>query len=332
MSAGARFSFSRWAGLALAGLSLAALGLPLLGRWLWLADLFTHFVLQYAVVALCCALGFWLADRRRLAAWALAIFLVEAIRLVPLWSPSHAEAGPADPVRLTVLQFNVNYHNRAYARTLDWITRQNPDVVVLVEVTDEWRAALDALDERYGARLISPDRKGRGIAVLSRVPSSTLRLEWIDAPWSPTIVLTASPSPDSAPVTLYAAHLASPSTPSDAAARNRELADLGRRAAADPSRHTIIAGDLNVTRWSPWFEALTASTGLRDGQEGFGLQTTWPSPIGRWFGIAIDHTLVSSSIRVVSRTVGPDLGSDHYPVVTTVELPTRRSVAEPPHL
>ena len=243
MSAGTRFVFSRWAGLALAGLSLAALGLPLLGRWLWFADLFTHFVLQYAIVALCCALGFWLADRRKLAAWALAIFLIQAVRLAPYWAPSHAEAGPAETVRLTVLQFNVNYHNREYARALDWMIRQDADVVVLVEVTDEWSVALETLDERYGARLISPDPNEQGrIAVFSRVPSSTLRLEWIGDPWPPTIVLTASPSPDSAPLTLYAAHLTSPTTPGDAAARNRELADLGRRAAADPSRHTIKIG------------------------------------------------------------------------------------------
>jgi endonuclease/exonuclease/phosphatase (EEP) superfamily protein YafD len=298
---------------------------------LWFAELFTHFVLQYAIVALCCALGFWLANRRKLAAWALAIFIVETIRLVPLWAPLPAEAGSVAPVRLTVLQYNVNYHNREYARVLDWITRQDPDVVVLVEVTEEWSSALDALDERYGARLISPDPDGRGIAILSRVSSSTLRPEWIGDPRSPTIVLTASPSPDSAPVTLYAAHLTSPTTPSDAAARNRDLVTLGRRAAADPSRHTIIAGDLNVTRWSPWFEVLTDPAGLRDGGEGLGLQTTWPSPIGRWFGIGIDHTLVSSSIRVVGRTVGPSLGSDHYPVVTTVELPARSSSSPIPH-
>ena len=331
MIAGTWFASLRWAELALAGLSLAALGFPVLGRRLWLAELFSHFVLQYAIVAVCCALGFWLVDRRRLAAWALAIFLVEAIRLVPLWTPSPAEARPADPVRLTVLQYNVNYQNREYARALEWITRQDPDVLVLVEVTDEWRVALKALDERYGVRLISPDPDGRGSAILSRVPSSTLRLEWIGTPWSPTIVLTASPSPDSAPVTLYAAHLTSPTTPSDAAARNRELVTLGRRAAADPSRHTIIAGDLNVTRWSPWFEVLTDPAGLRDGGEGLGLQTTWPSPIGRWFGIGIDHTLVSSLIRVVNRTVGPNLGSDHYPVVTTVELPARPPSTPIPH-
>ncbi len=313
------------------GLSLAALGLPFLGRWFWFADLFSHFVLQYAVVALCGALSFWLGNRRRLAAWALAIFLVEAIRLTPLWAPSHAEAGSPDPARLTILQYNVNYHNPESARALDWITRQNPDVVILLEVTDHWRVAFDALGERYSVRLIRPHPKGHGIAVFSRLPASTLRLEWMGDPWYPMVVLTASPSPDSPPVTLYAAHLASPSTPGDAAVRNRELMNLGRRAATDPSAQTIIAGDLNITRWSPWFEVLTTPAGLRDGQEGFGLQNTWPSPIGRWFGIAIDHTLLSSSLRVVSRTVGPYLGSDHYPVVTTVELPARLASTPPSH-
>jgi endonuclease/exonuclease/phosphatase (EEP) superfamily protein YafD len=42
--------------------------------------------------------------------------------------------------------------------------------------------------------------------------------------------------------------------------------------------------------------------------------------LGRWFALPIDHTLVSPGVRVVQREVGPDLGSDHRPVTTTIEF------------
>jgi endonuclease/exonuclease/phosphatase family metal-dependent hydrolase len=59
--------------------------------------------------------------------------------------------------------------------------------------------------------------------------------------------------------------------------------------------------------------------GLRDSREGFGLQNSWPA-YWPWLSITIDHCLVSRDIRLIDRKVGPDIGSDHYPVLVEVGI------------
>jgi endonuclease/exonuclease/phosphatase (EEP) superfamily protein YafD len=59
--------------------------------------------------------------------------------------------------------------------------------------------------------------------------------------------------------------------------------------------------------------------GLRDSALGFGLHPTW---LSRWLplGIPIDQILHSDAIAVLDRRVGPDVGSDHFPVTADIAL------------
>jgi len=80
---------------------------------------------------------------------------------------------------------------------------------------------------------------------------------------------------------------------------------------------------MNGTPWSPFFKDFLLSSGLRDSREGFRLQPTWPT----WFPpawIPIDHALVSSSVVVHDRRVGPNVGSDHYPVIIDFSISAKR--------
>jgi endonuclease/exonuclease/phosphatase (EEP) superfamily protein YafD len=87
----------------------------------------------------------------------------------------------------------------------------------------------------------------------------------------------------------------------------------------------ILLGDLNTTAWSHAFQKLVKQMDLKDSRKGYGLQITWPSmmPI---LGITIDHCLISDTISVLDHKIGPNIGSDHYPVY--VEVGMEASVAE----
>jgi endonuclease/exonuclease/phosphatase (EEP) superfamily protein YafD len=75
-----------------------------------------------------------------------------------------------------------------------------------------------------------------------------------------------------------------------------------------------LAADFNITPWSPVFADILEGSGLRDSSLGFGVAPTWLSrPL--FFGLPIDHILVSPDIKVKNRHVGPDVGSDHFPVI-----------------
>lgn len=83
---------------------------------------------------------------------------------------------------------------------------------------------------------------------------------------------------------------------------------------------TVLVGDFNCGPWSKSFAELLKS-GLKDSEQGFGPQPSWPARIGRVVEkvaipplVPIDHVLVSDDIRVVSRSSGPAIGADHLPV------------------
>lgn len=306
-------------GIFLIGLIFAALIFPWLGRWVWWAELFSHFVPQYAVLALVLGIVYSVRHRPWLAGVALTICVIEMLRWAPLWLPNVPESA-AGGRRLTILQLNVNAYHSNPQRVVEWVMAQDADVAVLVEVPPTWRSFLAPVAARYPSTLMKLPAKGTGIAVFSRRASS-LRIVSVGDPWCPAVVLTLPLSPGGGRLAVYATHLASPMGPADAEARNRQLTALGRRVASDPSARKIVVGDLNVTRWSPWFREVVAPAGLRDAQEGFGSRSTWPTVLTPWVGVAIDHTLISAGIEVIRRTVGPDLGSDHLPVVTIMAFP-----------
>ena len=312
---GRRLGAGGWAVVGLA----VSVALPWLGRWFWWAELSAHFVAQYAVAAFVAALVLAGRNRPVLAAAALVVFIVQVVRLAPLWTPPDPRP-LLDAEQLTITQVNVNFKHRDPRQVIEWVLEQDPDVAVLIEVTRAWTEPMAPLRARYpkAAVGISPD--GSGIAVFTKDPASVLRLESLVDRWCPAIVLDLPRPSGPSPLAMLATHLRSPVTPGDARVRNRQWAALARRIASEPALNKVVVGDLNVSRWSPWFSDLATAGGVRDGQEGFGFAASWPSALGRWLGIPIDQTLVSSGIRVVQRTVGPNLGSDHLPVTTTIEF------------
>ena len=70
-------------------------------------------------------------------------------------------------------------------------------------------------------------------------------------------------------------------------------------------------------RW--YAPARPKGTGLRDSSRGMGLQPTWPADIPLLW-IPIDHCLYSDGIEIRGRRTGPDVGSDHFPLIVDFEL------------
>jgi endonuclease/exonuclease/phosphatase (EEP) superfamily protein YafD len=79
----------------------------------------------------------------------------------------------------------------------------------------------------------------------------------------------------------------------------------------------IIAGDLNVSMWSPFYRSLIKRSGLHNARQGFGILPTQSgiSPQFAIFSAPIDHCLVSSDIQVKNFRLGRHIGSDHLPII-----------------
>jgi endonuclease/exonuclease/phosphatase (EEP) superfamily protein YafD len=89
-----------------------------------------------------------------------------------------------------------------------------------------------------------------------------------------------------------------------------------------------VIGDFNVTAWSTYFRELVDQGDFANSQHGFALWPTWHAGLPLVMRIPIDQCLHSRDLATVARQVGPDVGSDHLPLLVNLRL--RSSHARPP--
>jgi endonuclease/exonuclease/phosphatase (EEP) superfamily protein YafD len=284
----------------------------LVARWDWRADLITHFQVPALVLTLVAAGS--LAWRHRRAA--IVFGLLAAVQAAPLVRYQGANPIPPDPrspARLRILMANVLYKNPDRRSLVRLIRRERPDIVALVELSDDWLADLADVRQDYPYRLEAP-AGGQGLSLWFREPPRSLDgPERLTPEGWPLLHATF----DFAGRTrhLWLVHPASPTQSAGQRPAARELAALAVRVGrTDGSR--IVVGDLNRTSGSPHFADFLRVSGLRDTRLGFGLQPSWPS----WspYRIAIDHAFLSPDLAAADRRLGPDIGSDHLPLLLDV--------------
>jgi endonuclease/exonuclease/phosphatase (EEP) superfamily protein YafD len=270
------------------------------GSWAWLLDLAVHWQGLYAAAWVPVVILVGWRDRR---GWMLGL-----LALLPWWTaaPRLTTADAmADAARFTVVSANVHFDTTSPAALQDWLRQAPADVLVLLEVSPAYAAALAAWPD-YPQRVIEAADNPFGIAVLSRHPFAESQVVR-DARGIASIAV-AIDTPQGC-VALRAVHPMPPISPDDKATRDRFLAATAAALAAGgwPS---LMAGDFNATPWSSAFAALTA-TGW---QRAAGLAPTWPVAGRGAIGIPIDQVVVSRHWRRIDSGRGPDLGSDHFPL------------------
>jgi endonuclease/exonuclease/phosphatase (EEP) superfamily protein YafD len=276
-------------------------------------ELFAHFRLQYLVAA--ATLGILLfAVRSR--SWAIGMLLIGAVNAAPVlpWYQPGA-AVPTGGTTLKLLLANLYSANPHPERLLRLVDAEQPDLIFLQEMTGHAAHALSPLQERYpfGTTIARDDNFG--IAVFSR---SDIRVR---SPASPPFgfpTLVVEQVIDGRTVTLVSTHPMPPLGATRYESRNRQLAHAAAllNQAAGPR---LLIGDLNTTMWGEHYRQLVDATGLQDAREGFGVLPSWPQP-WRPAMIPIDHCLVSPEFAVADLRTGPDIGSDHLPLIAELVL------------
>ncbi len=276
------------------------------GALAWLIDLASHWQwLFLAGLVVFAGLASW-RDKR----WTV---LLLALPLPWLTASARAPAGDPQAPVFTLASANVNLHSRDTGALAAWLARVQPDAVVLLEVSPAYATGLRVLSDYPFQRIVAQDSPF-GIALLSRYPLQHARVIE-DAQGIAHIEAQLQWQGQS--VEVVALHPMPPLSPHYHSARNAKLRAFASQAAAS-DRPMVLAGDLNATPWSSAFSGL-AQLGLRRAS---GLAATWPAALHGWTGIPIDQVLVSRHWAVVASEVGPQLGSDHLPVLARLVLRT----------
>ena len=149
-----------------------------------------------------------------------------------------------------------------------------------------------------------------GIGLFSKIPPNSMTVQYFGEVDVPSILASLSIKNKSLDVLFT--HPVPPVSQSYFNWRNEQLSEIASLR-SQFNENLVVVGDLNTTSWSHHFKDFIEKMKLRDSREGYGLQISWPAMFP-FLGITIDHCLVSRNILVLNRKIGPDIGSDHYPV------------------
>ena len=255
-------------------------------------------------------------------AWFMAGLLASIVSLfltlqyLPGFSGISAQAatGSARVDELRVVQANIYYKNANTSRMSKVIAAARPDVILLQEVTRISEGILSDFATSHPHQ-VHCHREGIGsVAILSRFPlGGGQRQECL---WTLGFA-RAEITVNGKTVDFASFHSRWPWPFS----QPRQLAALGEE--FDRLQHPLIlAGDFNAAPWSSAVQLTAERTGTKVAP---GLYATWNLQVAflrRLLGplLPIDHIMISSDLRYLSREVLADGGSDHYPVLTRIQL------------
>ena len=80
-------------------------------------------------------------------------------------------------------------------------------------------------------------------------------------------------------------------------------------------KNLIVVGDFNMTNISKRFINFLEETDLYTYTSYKNPTFTWPAYLPSFLGIQIDHVLFSENIKMVSKKISKNLGSDHRALI-----------------
>lgn len=297
----------------LAALCVASL-LAVMSPLGWPFELFVHFRPQYMVASILVAMLLAGLGRWRPAALALTLAALHAWPVVPS-SQAGAARVACDGPALTVATVNLWFRNPDPDAFVSWLASGPADLVVLQEVTDEWASALVRLSDEYPHQWLLPRQDAYGIGVISRYALSAASVD-LAGDGLPSLAGTVEIG--NGRLRFIGLHTRWPLLPGLARSRDASLFNAADHVRADDTP-AVLLGDLNLSPHAPRYEQLLDRGGLQDVFPRRAWHPTWMA--GFWpLALRIDHVLVSSGLCVEAASVGPDVGSDHRPVISRLKL------------
>lgn len=274
----------------------------------WLLEAFAHWQWVYLILGLVCLLVLTIYAR----VW---VSIIPALVVAGSFFASSevlpsAQALTGQEPTLTVVSANLNFTLTEFDEISRWLLTEKPDLAFFQEYTEQAQQAFatQALREQYPYRVEVPQYDQFGLAILSRFPITDVQ-QIHPKSLKETLRLRASVVWAGRTVFLSALHPMPPLDSGYLEARDQALLEEAKLL-LQAGEWALMVGDFNTT---PWVRGMSAIEGqlLRAS----GLSGTWPNAFGWLSVLPLDHVLASSGWRLVDADLGPDLGSDHRPVI-----------------
>ena len=289
------------------------------GRLWWILDTMSHFRLQYCIILATFTILFVIWEKYRQAVLAGVFACFNFFLIVPFILATQITQATSPTIK--ILNINLYVANTDYQKAFSLIDESDADLIVLEEFDKTWRRELKDISKKYPFSIVSSWKNGWGIGVFSRTPF--IKTETGPIGSSPIPYVLGKINLVNQQFTLIGTHLQDPMTDVRTDVRNRQLTSLSKLVQKTEGP-VIVLADLNITPWSPYFKDFLKQAGLKNSRHGLGIKPTWPTHFFPLL-IPIDHCLASQEINVQSLRTGPNIGSDHYPVIVEFSIPETTS-------
>ncbi|MEO0983967.1 MAG: endonuclease/exonuclease/phosphatase family protein [Cyanobacteria bacterium J06639_14] len=293
--------------------------------WQIYLELLSHFQLQYFTLCGISLLVLALLRRKRLFLLGLVCTAILGTQITTwYWPPKFLNSGEGSNFRILVA--NINTQNQRYEDVLAFVRQEEPDLALFMEVDTTWIDQLNTLSDFLPHSFGEGSPYHFGIMLYSRYSFETVQRVAFGDDRIPSLI--GEVSFNNQTLSFVGTHPPPPIRPSIFQSRNRQLDLVGQHLQTMESPK-LLMGDLNLSMWSPYYGRLVRQTGLKNARKGFGILPSWPTygaypQIPGWanwlFAIPIDHCLLSSDLEVVKVQTGPNLGSDHRPVIIDLKF------------
>ena len=275
----------------------------------WFTDIFSNFKLQYVIASVFCLVIVLFLFRRKILASLLLMLSIgfNTFYIFPYYFNAEDESIKVEN-RLKMVSINLLSSNTEVDLVEAYISKENPDLIVLMEFTPQWKRLLHKTISAYHFNHLEPRNDNFGIAILSKKPIEA-KTDYFQLNQKPSIV--SQLNFNNKPLTIIATHPVPPLGEHAFELRNKHMDYLIKNRSKFSDR-LVVVGDFNNSSFSTYFQELI-ETDLKDSRIGFGLLPTWPANIS-FLQTTLDHILVSENIQVLDRTVGENIGSDHLPI------------------
>lgn len=241
----------------------------------------------------------------------------------PLWPQELAESREQANLRLMVA--NIKFSNTQFDEVSQVIEQHDPDLLLLIEINQDWKSELDSLRQSFPNRIEVIRDDGLGLALWSKLPIQREQVKYLVTERRPSIFATLI-LPDGKTMEVAGVHPTPPGLKDetsgdrrDSRVRDAELVLVAKEVQANADTTWLVTGDFNDVAWSHTTRLFKRLSGLGDPRVGRALLCTFHAdyPPLRY---PIDHVFLSqgSTVGQFQRVRLP--GSDHFAVLAELHL------------
>ncbi|PCH66227.1 MAG: hypothetical protein COC01_08630 [Bacteroidetes bacterium] len=283
-----------------------------MGDVFWICEIVTHFRVQYFVILGLTGFLFLVLKRYKLSILFLGFAIVNFSFIIPDYVKDKDSIQEDNGHIYKALFANFYKHNHQYQKLVDLINKENPDFFVVMEINSDLLNGMKEVIPNYKYNISHfEDNQSFSIGLFSKYVSDSIFIEFWGDEGFPSVLGKLDIGGNG--LNVIGCHAMSPDNPDSLFLRNQQL-NIMADYAANFEGEVMCLGDINTTPWSPYFSEFLEKSGLKDSRKGFGVQPTWPTYFPLLY-IPIDHCFVSDGIKIIDRRVGPDIGSDHLPII-----------------